>query len=115
VIEPTGKTGKTTRLVDWAIGQARKGERVVFLCAFAEEVPHVTALLARTAFTRGILGRERKHSVELLGEGRIDVILSDNMTRMRANAKVAVDDWWAHQAFIRMYMMSWSDDWVTEG
>lgn len=117
-IESEHGLGKTTRLVDWAVREAGRGEQVVFLCAYASEVPGVTDLVATTAAARGMLQRRRRHRncVELLGGGTITVVLSDDATRLPAgNTKVAVDDWSAHPWSTRMFLHSWAPEWRTEG
>jgi hypothetical protein len=118
VIESERGTGKTTRLVDWAIEQAQLGEDVVFLCAFAQEVRHVTDLVVDTAGARGIPIRKRKrsHAVELSGLGTITVMFGDDSTCLRgSSAKVAADDWSEHKWFTRMYLHSWAAELRTEG
>ncbi len=110
--------GKTTRLVDWAIEQARDGGNVVFLCAFAEEVGPVTALVATTAQARRIWERTRRrqHAVELVGGGTITIAFGEGTSNLlQVGAKVAVDDWSAHPWTTRMYLHTWATEWWTEG
>jgi hypothetical protein len=118
-IESGRRSGRTTRLVDWAIHQARGGGPVVFVCAFPTEVVQVTDLVAATAAARGVLKRlrTRRHSVELVGGGSITVVFSgDPLAPLRGTCpKVAVDDWSEQQWSTKMYLHSWADEWWTEG
>jgi hypothetical protein len=118
VIEPDHLTGKTTRLVDWAIEKAGGGGHVVFLCAFSEEVRQVTDLVVTTAQARRIWERTRyrRNSVEVVGGGTITVVFGESSASLRRpGVKVAVDDWSAHQWSTRMYLHTWADEWRTEG
>jgi hypothetical protein len=119
VIASGHRTGRTTRLVDWSIEQARRGEQVVFLCAFAPEVDHVTDLAVTTAASRGVFKRQhtRRHSVDLVGGGSITVMFGgDPLSHVRGKCpKVAVDDWSEQQSSTRMHLYSWTDEWWTEG
>jgi hypothetical protein len=117
VIVSSHRTGRTTRLLDWAIEHAQRGEKVVFVCAFEPEVGHVMDLAVTTAASRGIYRRQRRRSVELVGGGSIVVVFSgDPLSRLRRTCpKVAVDDWSAQRWSTRMYLYSWTDEWRTEG
>jgi len=119
MIETNFQTGRTTRLVDWAVERARQGEDVVFLCAFAPQVGHVTDLATTAARARGVLKRRRprKHSVELVGNGTITVAFGgDRLPNLRrSRPKVAVDDWSEQPWSTRLYLHSWAGEWWTEG